>query len=57
MDGALLTGEIIYLTARAMQFHKNSILNNVIREHIHEMMSKQFTIEELYDIVSLLSKH
>ena len=56
VDGPLLTGEIIYLTARAMQFHKSSTLNNEIREHMHEMMNKQFSIDELYDIVSLLSK-
>ena len=57
VDGPLVNGQIIYLTARAMQFPKNSVLNNEIREHIHDTMDKQFSLDELFDIVTLLSQN
>ena len=55
VDGPLTNGQVIYVTARAMQFPKHSALNDSIREHMHDTMDKQFSIEELYDIVTLLS--
>ena len=57
VDGPLTNSQVIYVTARAMQFPKNSPLNDEIREHMHDTMDKQFSIDELYDIVTLLSQN